>query len=279
VVSRLLPGLVRLVHPFPSALDAGITLVLALLAGAPAGRAVLLAVAMLAIQFSIGAVNDLSDAPADALAGRSKPLVDGRVPARIAVVVAVAAGTAGITLSALAGLFAALIALAGYGIGLAYDLRLKATAWSWLPYAAGIPLLPVFAWVGATGRLPGPMLALAGPGVLAGAALAIANALADAERDAASGTATIARALGQARALRLGALLSLSVGGIAALSAVVLAGPIPGTWLTCAGAAAMAGGIWIGFRGHLQRGWEVQAVGLGILAAGWVASLAAAGLV
>lgn len=279
MVSRLLPGLVRLVHPFPSALDAGITLVLALLAGAPAGRAVLLAVAMLAIQFSIGAVNDLSDAPADALAGRSKPLVDGRVPARIAVVVAVAAGTAGITLSALAGLFAALIALAGYGIGLAYDLRLKATAWSWLPYAAGIPLLPVFAWVGATGRLPGPMLALAGLGVLAGAALAIANALADAERDAASGTATIARALGQARALRLGALLSLSVGGIAALSAVVLAGPIPGTWLTCAGAAAMAGGIWIGFRGHLQRGWEVQAVGLGILAAGWVASLAAAGLV
>ena len=123
------------------------------------------------------------------------------------------------------------------------------------------------------------MLALAGLGVLAGAALAIANALADAERDAASGTATIARALGQARALRLGALLSLSVGGIAALSAVVLAGPIPGTWLTCAGAAAMAGGIWIGFRGHLQRGWEVQAVGLGILAAGWVASLAAAGLV
>ena len=84
MVSQLLPGLVRLVHPFPSALDAGITFVLALLAGAPAGRAVLLAVAMLAIQFSIGAVNDLSDAPADAIAGRSKPLVDGRVPARLA---------------------------------------------------------------------------------------------------------------------------------------------------------------------------------------------------
>ena len=41
------------------------------------------------------------------------------------------------------------------------------------------------------------MLALAGLGVLAGAALAIANSLADAERDAASGTATIAQALGQ----------------------------------------------------------------------------------
>jgi len=278
-VSRPLSGLVRLVHPFPSALDAGVTLVLALLAGAPGGRAALLAIAMLAIQFSIGAVNDLSDAPADALAGRSKPLVDGRVPARLALGVAAAAAAAGIALSALAGPFAALIAVAGYGIGLAYDLRLKASAWSWLPYAAGIPLLPVFAWVGATGRLPGTMLALAGLGVLAGADLAIANSLADAERDAASGTATIARALGQGRALRLGALLSLAVGGTAAVSAVALAGPIPGTWLTCAGAAVMAGGTWIGFRGHLQRGWEVQAVGLGILAAGWVASLVAAGLV
>ena len=278
-MSRPLSGLVRLVHPFPSALDAGVTLVLALLAGAPGGRAALLAIAMLAIQFSIGAVNDLSDAPADALAGRSKPLVDGRVPARLALGVAAATAAAGIALSALAGPFAALIAVAGYGIGLAYDLRLKASAWSWLPYAAGIPLLPVFAWVGATGRLPGPMLALAGLGVLAGADLAIANSLADAERDAASGTATIARALGQGRALRLGALLSIAVGGTAAVSAVALAGPIPGTWLTCAGAAVMAGGTWIGFRGYLQRGWEVQAVGLGILAAGWVASLVAAGLV
>ena len=278
-MTRSLSGLVRLVHPFPSALDAGVTLVLALLAGAPGSRAVLLAVAMLAIQFSIGAVNDLADAPADALASRSKPLVDGRVPARLALGVAAAAATVGIALSALAGPFTALVALAGYGIGLAYDLRLKASAWSWLPYAAGIPLLPVFAWVGATGRLPGPMLALVGLGVLAGADLAIANSLADAERDAASGTATIARALGQRRALRLGALLGLAVSGTAAVSAVALAGPVPGTWLTCAGAAAMAGGTWIGCRGHLQRGWEVQAVGLGVLAAGWVASLVAAGLV
>jgi 4-hydroxybenzoate polyprenyltransferase len=278
-VSRSLSGLVRLVHPFPSALDAGVTFVLALFAGAPGSRAVLLAVAMLAIQFSIGAVNDLSDAPADSLAGRSKPLVDGRVRARLALGVAAAAAATGIALSALAGPFTTLVALAGYGIGLAYDLRLKASAWSWLPYAAGIPLLPVFVWVGATGRLPGPLLAIAGLGVLAGADLAIANSLADAERDAASGTATIARALGQGTALRLGALLGFAVSGTAAVSAIALAGLVPGTWLTCAGAAAMAGGTWIGFRGHLQRGWEVQAVGLGILAAGWVASLVAVGLV
>ncbi len=180
-------GLVRLVHPFPSTLDAVVTLALALLAGAGAGRAALLGAAMLAIQFSIGAVNDLVDAPADARAGRSKPLVDGRVPARLAMGVAALAGPAGLVLAALAGPATALVALLGYGIGLAYDLRLKATPWSWLPYATGIPLLPVFAWIGATGELPFPILVLAGLGVLGGGALAIANALADAGRDAASG--------------------------------------------------------------------------------------------
>src|SRR5450756_873168 len=90
----MLSGLVRLVHPFPSALDAAVTFALALVAGATAGRAALLGVAMLTIQFSIGAFNDVLDAPADAVAGRSKPLVDGRIPARVALGVAGVAGVA-----------------------------------------------------------------------------------------------------------------------------------------------------------------------------------------
>ena len=69
------------------------------------------------------------------------------------------------------------------------------------------------------------------------------------------------------------------MGGVATTSAVALAGSIPGTWLTRAGAATLTAGVGTGVLGHLQRAWEVQAVGLGILAAGRVASLAAAGLV
>jgi 4-hydroxybenzoate polyprenyltransferase len=277
-VSRVLTGLIRLVHPFPSALDAAVTLALACLAGATGGRAVLLGMAMLAIQFSIGAFNDLFDAPADAIAGRSKPLPDGRVSPRVALAVASAAGPTGLALAALAGPAAALIALTGYAIGLVYDFRLKASPWSWLPYATGIPLLPVFAWVGATERLPTPILALAGLGVLAGTALAIANSLADAERDEASLTATIATALGRTRAIRLGALLDVAAGGGATIAAVVVAGWSAGTWITCAGATTLAAGVALGFRGHLQRAWEVQAVGVGIVAAGWAAAFAAAGL-
>ena len=275
---RAVAGLARLVHPFPSTLDAAVTIALALLAGASEGRALLLGASMLAIQFSIGAFNDLLDLQADAVASRSKPLVDGRVGARPALGVGTACGVAGLVLAGFAGLATGLVACAGYGIGLAYDARLKASPWSWLPYAAGIPLLPVFAWIGATGELPAPILALAGLGVLGGASLAIANALADAERDTASRTTTVATALGRSRALRIGSLLALIVAGIATISAFALAGSIPGTWVTTAGAATIVASLALGFRGRLQRAWEVQAIGLAILAAGWVASLAAAGL-
>ena len=277
-MNRVQAGLARLVHPFPSALDAAVTLALALLAGALVGRAELLGASMLLIQFSIGTFNDLLDAPADAIAGRSKPLVDGRVTARIALPVVVVCGLAGLVLAGFAGPATALVACAGYGIGLAYDVRLKASPWSWLPYAAGIPLLPVFAWVGATGDLPGPIFVLAGLGALGGTSLAIANSLADAERDAASRTRTVATALGRDRAIRLGGLLGLAVGAVATTSAIALAGWIPGTWVTAAGAATLVAGLALGFAGRLQQAWEVQAIGLAILAAGWVASLAAVGL-
>ena len=203
-MKRVISGLVRLVHPFPFALAAAVALALALVAGATVGRAALLGMAMLAIQFSIEAFNDVFNAPADAVAGRSRPLLDCRIPARVALRVAAVAGPVGLVLAALAGPAALVLALTGHGIGLAYDFRLKASPWSWLPYAMGVPLLPVFAWVGATGELPVPILVLAGLGVLGGTALAIANSLADPERDAASRTSTVATTLGRARAIRLG---------------------------------------------------------------------------
>lgn len=278
-MSRGVVGLARLVHPFPSALDAVVTLGLALLARAPADRAALLAMAMLSIQFSIGALNDLLDSPADAIARRAKPLVEGKIRVRAAGAVVAVTGATGLVLALLAGPFAALVAVPGYAIGIAYDLRLKASPWSWLPFAAGIPLLPIFAWVGATGNLPGPILGLAALGVLGGTALAVANALADAERDVASGTATIATTLGRSRSIRLGALLSLALGGAALTSVVALAGAVAGTWLAGAGAATLAAGVLLGLRGDLQAGWEVQAIGIGILAIGWIAAATTVGLV
>ena len=71
----------------------------------------------------------------------------------------------------------------GLGIGLAYDLWAKGTTLSWLPFAVGIPLLPVYGWYGATGELPGLFVVLVPAAANAGTALAIANAIVDMERD------------------------------------------------------------------------------------------------
>ena len=65
----------------------------------------------------------------------------------------------------------------------------KGTAWSWLPFAVGIPLLPVFGWLGTTARrCPASFASCSRCAVLAGTALAIANARADVERDAGPGS-------------------------------------------------------------------------------------------
>ena len=96
-------------------------------------------------------------------------------------------------------------------IGYGYDLVAKGTAWSWLPFALGIPLLPVYGWLGATGALPSFFIALVPMAMLAGAALAIANARADLERDVAAGTVSVATRLGLEGSWRLHAALWLLV--------------------------------------------------------------------
>ena len=91
---------------------------------------------------------------------------------------------------------AVLILAIGYG----YDRFAKGTAWSWLPFALGVPLLPVFGWLGAAGTVPAVFAILLPTAVVAGAALAIANARADVDRDAAAGVTSVATALGPDRA-------------------------------------------------------------------------------
>ena len=59
----------------------------------------------------------------------------------------------------------------------------KGTPFSWLPFAVGIPILPVYGWFGAAGTVPGIFGLIIPVAALAGTALAVANALVDMERD------------------------------------------------------------------------------------------------
>lgn len=229
---------------------------------------------MVALQASIGALNDLVDAPTDAGRKAGKPIPAGLVPVGAArTVVAIAAGL-GLLLTVPSGPAVVAIAGAGLGIGYGYDLLAKGTPWSWLPFALGVPLLPVFGWYGTVGRLPSAFALLLAAAVAAGAALAIANARADIERDAAAGVESVATRLGAGRAWAVQAAL-LAIVVLVAIGSLWVRGASP-FWVaaTVGATTVIASGLSWG-RGaspaRRQRAWEVEAVGVALLAAAWLA--------
>jgi 4-hydroxybenzoate polyprenyltransferase len=254
----------------------------AVIAGADLMTAARLAVAMTSLQASIGALNDLVDAPRDAGRKPAKPIPGGLVSRAAARSVVAAAAVLGVVLSGPSGVPTTALAVVVLGIVYAYDLGFKGTAWSWLPFAIGIPLLPVYGWIGTAGDLPAAFAILLPMAVLAGAGLAISNALADLDRDSAAGTDSVATRLGAGRAWAVQAVLLTVVVGAAWLTLPV-GGPDAGA---IAGAAAAAGalaativiGAGIGLARSVkaarrERAWELEAIGVGLLAAAWLAGV------
>ena len=272
-IGARLAGLVRLVHPFPSFLDGLVSGAVAYLAGAPPTDAVRLGLAMTALQFGIGATNDIVDAPRDAGHKPGKPIASGLIAPPVAGAIAVAAFATGLVLASASGAPTAAVALAVIGIGLAYNFLLKGTAWSWLPFAIGIPILPVFGWLGANGTLPSIFVVLVPIAVAAGAALAIANALADVERDQAVGTASIATALGPRRAWAAQAVLIAVVIAAALASASTLGASAGGCLLVAVAGSLPIAGLVLGRGGgadRRERAWQIEAIGLATLGVTWI---------
>ena len=56
----MLSDRLRLLHPYPSLLNGAAVLLMALVAGASAGLAIRLSVAMTCLQFAIGTLNDVA---------------------------------------------------------------------------------------------------------------------------------------------------------------------------------------------------------------------------
>jgi 4-hydroxybenzoate polyprenyltransferase len=245
------------------------------LAGGGERRAVLIGMSMTALQFAIGALNDIVDARADAGRVPPKPIPGGLVTPRAAGAVAIVAALVGLGLAAIVDGRLVLLGAVVLAIGAAYDFAAKGTAWSWLPFAVGIPILPVYGWFGATGSLPASFRVLIPMAVLAGAALAIANARADLDTDRASGTSSVATRLGTERAWWVGAVL---MGAAVGLGLVFIGrqGWSLATWaLVVAGVAVLGFGVALG-RGAdamRRRAWELQAIGAALAATGWVSGV------
>ncbi|THC57586.1 hypothetical protein E7X38_09255 [Streptomyces sp. Akac8] len=206
-------------HPEPALAVTVFVTALAVAAGhGPAGAAAVGA-AVLAGQLSVGWCNDAADARRDTACGRTdKPVAEGRLSVRAVAVAAWTALVLCVPLSLLSGPGAAAAHLTGVAAGWAYNLRLKHTLLSPLPYAVGFASLPVFVTLGLP-RPAWPAWWAVAAGALLGVGAHLVNVLPDIEDDLATGVRGLPQSLGRTACRWLAPLVMLAAVG------VVLAGP------------------------------------------------------
>ncbi|MBP2407031.1 prenyltransferase [Streptomyces netropsis] len=227
-------------HPGPSAAVTVLVTVLAVAAGHSAGGCAWLAAAVLTGQLSVGWCNDAFDARRDAAAGRPKPVATGAVSPQTVWAAAHTALALCVPLSLMCGSLAGTVHLAGVGAAWAYNLRLKATMWSWLPYAAGFASLPAFVTL-SSGAHSWPPWWVVVAGALLGVGAHLADTVPDISSDLAVGVRGLPHRLGTSGTRRV-----LPVPLVAATVALALGppGPLPAAGavaLTAAVATALAG--------------------------------------
>ncbi|MFC5637204.1 UbiA family prenyltransferase [Streptomyces bullii] len=192
---------------------------LAVAAGRGAAGSASVAAAVLSGQLSIGWCNDAADARRDTACGRrDKPTATGELPPRTAAVAAVTALALCVPLSLLSGAAAGAVHLVGVAAGWSYNLRLKQTVLSPLPYAVGFASLPAFVTLG----LPSPTWPAwwaVTAGLLLGVGAHLVNVLPDIEDDLATGVRGLPQRLGRPACRWLAPVVMLAALG------VVLAGP------------------------------------------------------
>lgn len=220
--------ILEVLHPVPSVLTTAAAVAFGAIFGIALTDAKMwwIIAIMLLVQFSISALNDWADADLDALAGRHRPIPLKLMSARTALFLALASAAGALVSSAASGfgLAAFVLVLAGLASGWAYDLGLKRTPLSVLPFAVAFPLLPL--WVGIVAGRP---LGLLSPVLLGGIPLAgaihLADAIPDRDADRSAGIHSLAVALGRPTA-ELAAAGLLLVGSLVAIVALLQrAGP------------------------------------------------------
>ena len=195
-MARKFVALALSTHPGPAVAVSAIAVVLGIGIGLEPWRLVLLGLAFLANQASVGLSNDWIDADRDRAVGRTdKPVATGRISATAVRNTAFVTALLAIALTAPLG-WAATVAHAVFVVSAwSYNAGLKGTPISVLPYIVSFGLLPLVV----TLALPVP--ALASPwamlaGALLGVAAHFANVLPDLEDDRATGVRGLAHRAG-----------------------------------------------------------------------------------
>jgi len=179
---------------------------LAASSGRGVAGSVLVAFTVLSGHLSVGWCNDRADMERDIATGRTdKPLVSGAVSGRVVAIAAGCALAACVPLSLANGLLAGVAHLIGVAAAWWYNLGLKRTWFSPLPYMVGFGLLPAFITLALPGHPWPPVWAVAA-GALLGLGAHATNVLPDIEGDLDTGISGLPQRLGQRKARVLAAL-------------------------------------------------------------------------
>lgn len=218
-------------HPGPGITVTMISVLLAVAGGLDAWRIVLIGVVMLLDQCSVGLSNDWLDAERDRAAGRAdKPVARGDLPARWARNAAFVLAAASIAVSLPLGCAAVLAHLVFLLSAWAYNVGLKNTVVSVLPYITGFGALPAMVSLAAAPPQFAPVTTVIA-GALLGVAAHFTNVLPDLEDDARTGIRGLPHRLGRVAGQLitwlslLGAAVSLGagIGGVIGIAGVAVA--------------------------------------------------------
>jgi len=198
-------------HPGPTLVVTLLAVVLGASSGLPVDRLIVLALAVLLGQASIGFANDWLDADRDRSVGRTdKPVAQGLVGVGTVRVAAVVCAVLMLVPSFWLGPAAGVAHLVLVASGWAYDLGLKRTPFSVVPFVVSFGLLPAVATLAAAPPAAPAAWAVA-VGAVFGVAIHFTNVLPDLDDDARTGIAGLPHRLGR------------TVSGVTSFAALVVA--------------------------------------------------------
>ena len=245
--------LLRACHLEPTVAVAVLAGVLAASVGNEPATLALLVIAVLSGQLVIGWSNDLLDVARDRQVERGdKPLATGALSARTVHIALSGAALVCVVASLLGGLWSGAVHLVLLvGSGLAYNLGLKRTVLSWLPYAVAFGSLPSVVTLALDQPVVAPVWMTAA-GALLGVGAHLVNVIPDLDDDAATGVRGLPHVLGRRWSL-LGATLVLVAASVAAALGPPGAAPLV-AWVGLALVVVLAVGTLLGSGRTPMRG-------------------------
>jgi len=184
-------------HPIPSFAVALFAALFGIGVGLSTGRVMLVGLAVLLQQFSVGLSNDWLDLKRDRAAGRTdKPAAQGSVNGASVRTSALMAGVLALSVSAWLGWETLVWMVLMLTVGWAYNLGLKSTGFSVAPYAVGFGILPIFVTLGMEQSVIPPFWVILVAALL-GVSAHFANTLPDLLEDRATGVRGLPHILGQ----------------------------------------------------------------------------------